>query len=525
MPITKIQTSGIPDLAVTHDKLHTDMDLSTKTVTLPALSQSLTIDRASSNGTPVVDLYTNKSQGEFSKLRFYNQAYSGSVPMATISAQVPTANVYGRLDFKVNSANVDETVMSLYEGKVGIGTDSPAQKLHIYGNTPQILLDTSDYRGQIWSIRSTNGAPNNTGTLSFRDEAGNNWLDLAANEGAPITRFYSGASSARMVIRNDGNVGIGTTNPQAKLHVTSSVLIEGGSTDSRTLGFTNASGSTGWSIGNGIIDSTHNFRIYDNTAGAARFTVDGNGNVGIGTSNPTVSLEVNNASARIKLSDGTDQVNIGLWDGSNYRIEGDANRPIFITSYDTDNGVNIGSSGSTHFSVRNQYVMAYRDKSGGGSLKQFSNGAVDLFPTLGKYLGYIASGQSASIASLVGNTANNGSDTGTYMVMLKGANTALGIYMVTIGTATDIYDGGIYVAEQFNDRGRNQVAAGFSAADHIFITVTTLMKSNGHCYGTCHTMDMDQYGNITTGGAYPGGQIWAIHLHGGNKGEKTLWSA
>ena len=292
MSITKIQTSGIPDLAVTHDKLHTDMDLSTKTVTLPALSQSLTIDRASSNGTPVVDLYTNKSQGEFSKLRFYNQAYSGSVPMATISAQVPTANVYGRLDFKVNSANVDETVMSLYEGKVGIGTDSPAQKLHIYGNTPQILLDTSDYRGQIWSIRSTNGAPNNTGTLSFRDEAGNNWLDLAANEGAPITRFYSGASSARMVIRNDGNVGIGTTNPQAKLHVTSSVLIEGGSTDSRTLGFTNASGSTGWSIGNGIIDSTHNFRIYDNTAGAARFTVDGNGNVGIGTSSPTEKLHV-----------------------------------------------------------------------------------------------------------------------------------------------------------------------------------------------------------------------------------------
>ena len=38
MSITKIQTSGIPDLAVTHDKLHTDMDLSTKTVTLPTLS-------------------------------------------------------------------------------------------------------------------------------------------------------------------------------------------------------------------------------------------------------------------------------------------------------------------------------------------------------------------------------------------------------------------------------------------------------------------------------------------------------
>jgi len=38
MAITKIQTGGIPALAVTHDKLHTTMDLSGKTVTLPTLS-------------------------------------------------------------------------------------------------------------------------------------------------------------------------------------------------------------------------------------------------------------------------------------------------------------------------------------------------------------------------------------------------------------------------------------------------------------------------------------------------------
>ena len=38
MAITKIQTGGIPALAVTHDKLHTTMDLSGKTVTLPTLT-------------------------------------------------------------------------------------------------------------------------------------------------------------------------------------------------------------------------------------------------------------------------------------------------------------------------------------------------------------------------------------------------------------------------------------------------------------------------------------------------------
>ena len=73
------------------------------------------------------------------------------------------------------------------------------------------------------------------------------------------------------------------------------------------------------------------------------------GNVGIGGS-PSVSLEIAKAGARMKMIDGTNQLNMGLWDGANYRFEGDANRPMFFTSY--QGNINFGISGGTTMSVQ-----------------------------------------------------------------------------------------------------------------------------------------------------------------------------
>ena len=91
-----------------------------------------------------------------------------------------------------------------------------------------------------------------------------------------------------------------------------------------------------------------------NSISAADITTTGagifGGNVGIGGS-PSVSLEIAKSGARIKLIDGTNQLNMGLWDGSNYRIEGDANRKILITSYHSD-GIHLGGSGNSHLVVK-----------------------------------------------------------------------------------------------------------------------------------------------------------------------------
>jgi hypothetical protein len=85
--------------------------------------------------------------------------------------------------------------------------------------------------------------------------------------------------------------------------------------------------------------------------------VNSNGYLGVGTTTPTVGLELSGTgnATRFKMIDGSDQVNFGLWDGSNYRLEGDANRKILITSYHTD-GIHLGASGGSDLVVKGNKV-------------------------------------------------------------------------------------------------------------------------------------------------------------------------
>ena len=72
MAITKIQAGALPagvvtvdaiaDTSITHAKLHTDMDLSAKTVVLPTLSQTITATAFVGDGSSLTGLpagYTN----------------------------------------------------------------------------------------------------------------------------------------------------------------------------------------------------------------------------------------------------------------------------------------------------------------------------------------------------------------------------------------------------------------------------------------------------------------------------------
>ena len=77
------------------------------------------------------------------------------------------------------------------------------------------------------------------------------------------------------------------------------------------------------------------------------------GNVGIGGT-PGQNLDIQKSGARFRLIDGTNQLNMGLWDGANYRFEGDANRPIYMTSY--QGNINFGISGGTTMTIQSGKV-------------------------------------------------------------------------------------------------------------------------------------------------------------------------
>jgi len=171
-------------------------------------------------------------------------------------------------------------------GNVGIGTNDPGQKLHVQGTdgVVGILVENTDSTAARWpsvTVRNYQGSPANTGfpayhleasrgskasplpvaqgdhlgSLQFwgaRDVAGTKirgaFINAIAKEnftsstGATDMTFATnptGSTDAstheQMRITSEGNVGIGTTNPQAKLEVAGSAVI-GTGRGAKTIG-------------------------------------------------------------------------------------------------------------------------------------------------------------------------------------------------------------------------------------------------------------------------------------------------
>jgi len=160
----------------------------------------------------------------------------------------------------------------IIEGNVGIGTTTPAYKLTVNG-AAQIMAGES---------------------LNFQNVAGNG-NSVIANTGAGTNkelRFDTGVSGA-LFIQNSGNVGIGTTNPQNTLHVNAGagggITLESNNGVNIDFRFREA-GVNKYNFG--YVAATEDLGIYDNTASAYRLYVKNDGNVGIGTTNPTAKLDV-----------------------------------------------------------------------------------------------------------------------------------------------------------------------------------------------------------------------------------------
>ncbi len=157
-------------------------------------------------------------------------------------------------------------------GRLGIGTDSPTSLLHVRSTSafPTINIESTQSGGGLLQLTS----------------ATNNWQMY--NGGGKLQWDGSTTAGVELTMDSSGNVGIGTTNPQAKLDVVGFIRSGEIGAGYSGLELVDQANAIQWQLLKNVDDS---FAIWENGV-TDRFHISEGGNVGIGTTNPGGKLDV-----------------------------------------------------------------------------------------------------------------------------------------------------------------------------------------------------------------------------------------
>jgi hypothetical protein len=230
----------------------------------------------------------------------------------------------------------------LVTGNVGIGTTNPGYALHAVGS---VYASSSLFVGSDAVRISTDGS----------GELGIGYGQTATNQRLTV---YNNTTAA-FVVKPNGNVGIGTVNPNAALEVNGNIYL------SSNLNFLLL--GTNSAVNPYIQGDASGQKLYIGVNNGAAITIDSSKNIGIGTTNPSQKLYVAGGSFTVENTNtftvtpnyaGTTGIPAGILVNS-----GNAANVTFIAdaaSGTANRGVNISAfSGSNWFRG-----LSYMNKSG-----------------------------------------------------------------------------------------------------------------------------------------------------------------
>ena len=240
---------------------------------------------------------------------------------------------FNSTDRGVIKINNTERVRITSSGNVGIGTDTPDQKLDVQGNIQISSTDTTDGNtiGYLNFHNTTGGASGNHARISaIRDSNSAGQLVFHTKTG--------GAPHERARISAAGFLGIGLTNPTEKLHVSGNAIITG----NLTVSGADAVVIADYILHDGDGNSKFGFPSNDN------FKVRLNGSDVFTMSETAMAFT---GTVAVGGGSGNGQLDVSRSSGAGVRLQAQASAGVIGTS--TNHKLDIKTNDSTRLSISN----------------------------------------------------------------------------------------------------------------------------------------------------------------------------
>ena len=211
-------------------------------------------------------------------------------------------------------------------GNVGIGTTTPAAKLHVKSNGPILRLEGSDHAYMEWFPL---GSSTRYGYMGFPNAASSPTQLTFMNQFPTGSIAFGTNEEKRMTITSTGQVGIGNEYPGATLEIGSSngsvagnlILnptttgtgVEGAEINFRPAPIPTSPAAQTWVIDQASNANNPRLRFFPSISGeSSGFTIRDNGYLGIGTGTPSNKLHVQTSDATSIYVESTSSENNGM---------------------------------------------------------------------------------------------------------------------------------------------------------------------------------------------------------------------